>query len=403
MKVFEKEGDMCVPIMCWADEIEDGALEQAKNLSTLPFVKGRVVLMPDVHQGYGMPIGGVIACEDVIIPNAVGVDIGCGMVTVPTNMSIHDIPKNELKPTLRKAMEKIKKAVPVGFNVHNEAQECKLFEGGQYKAGWTTEKNWDRATKSLGTLGGGNHFIEIQMEEHQDAKIWIMIHSGSRNLGKVIADYYHRKALEECHRWNLKIPTEDLAFLHTSSPFADLYLQDMSFALQFAVENRNSMLSTVKKVLTEMFEGIKFGNEINIHHNYANLEKHMGKDLWVHRKGATSAKKDQFGIIPGSMGTPSYIVLGKGNLLSFNSCSHGAGRSIGRMAASRKFTTDECDKIMGDVVFDRWNKIKRGKMKGKYDLGEAPLAYKDIDKVINNQLDLVSIYTKLLPLAVVKG
>jgi len=407
MQKFENhEG---APILCWANEIEDGAMGQARNLARLPFLFKHVALMPDVHEGYGMPIGGVIACKDVVIPNAVGVDIGCGMCAVETNRSVRRFSAEELLGLLTKIHSSIKRGIPVGFGVHNEEQEWPEFEsfllestsaGEQPEPGWYTEERWERAKKSLGTLGGGNHFIEIQKTADEDGTIWLMLHSGSRNLGKVIADYYHSAALEMCKKWHSNLPHENLAFLPVDSYLGQCYLRDMNFALEFAHESRQRMMAEVKRNFAYyMGENTKFPNEFNIHHNYANLENHMGSNVWVHRKGATSARKEQVGIIPGSMGTPSYIVLGKGNPLSFMSCSHGAGRRMGRAEASRILKEGDCWADMGGVVFDGWGKNR----KGDVDLGEAPAAYKNIDDVIENQRDLVDICEKLLPLAVIKG
>jgi len=409
MDMFHPENDSDAPIYFWADEVEAGAYYQATNLAKLPFIFQHVALMPDVHEGYGMPIGGVIACHNAVIPNAVGVDIGCGMVAVQTNRSVYDFPQEELPEVLKKIHHSIKRDVPVGFNTHRDKQEWKPFEDYIETATddaprWMTEKNWERAMKSLGTLGGGNHFVEIQKSCDQNGTIWIMLHSGSRNLGKVIADYYHKEALEMCLKWHSKLPHKDLAFLPVDSKLGQEYLRDMNFALKFAHENRRRMMERCQHHVKHYFgPDTEFLLGVNIHHNYANLENHMGHNVWVHRKGATSAREGELGIIPGSMGTASYIVIGRGNPMSFMSCSHGAGRKMGRMDACRTLKEEDCNKAMGEVVFDGWGKVKRGKMDGAVDLGEAPGAYKDIDTVIENQRDLVKIHTRLLPLAVVKG
>lgn len=402
-----------VPIYIWADEIEDGAMEQARNLARLPFVHHHVAIMPDVHFGYGMPIGGVIGCKDVISPNCVGVDIGCGMCAVKTNRSMYDFPQEELSGLLKKICHQIKRDVPVGFNVHSRVQEWDGFEhyieskeirrADSILPGWFSDKIWDRAKMSLGTLGGGNHFIEIQKSHDQVATIWLMLHSGSRNIGKVIADYYHKQALEMCEKWYSNIPNKDLAFLPVDSTLGQDYLRDMYFALKFAKENRRRMMDAVKYAITHIMGKTEFEEEINIHHNYANLENHLGSNVWVHRKGATSAKDGQMGIIPGSMGAPSYIVVGRGEPLSFMSCSHGAGRKMGRMKASRSLSEIDCDIAMDGIIFDGWSRIGRGKMKDELDFGESPLAYKDIGRVIENQIDLVGVSVKLLPVANVKG
>ena len=238
--------------------------------------------------------------------------------------------------------------------------------------------------------------MEIQASE--DGDVWLMIHSGSRNFGLRIAKYYNEKAIELCERWKSPIPNKDLAFLPIGEPMAKEYIDAMNYALEFAKENRHRIMLAVAESFEEV-TGNAVGDPINIHHNYARLENHFGHNVWVHRKGATSAKEGEIGIIPGSMGTSSYIVEGLGNRESFMSCSHGAGRCMGRMAASRDLTVEECDKAMEGVIFGRWGKDR----KGRIDLGEAPQAYKNIDYVIEAQLDLITPRVKLNPLGVIKG
>jgi len=408
---FAEEWERAVEIYCWATGLEAQAFYQATNLAKLPFIFKHMCVMADGHSGYGMPIGGVAAFHDVIIPNAVGLDIGCGMGFVLTNRSIYDWPQEELPELLKKIVHSIKRSVPVGMNVHRAAKNwegfrnyLKSIDDERDTPGWFSEKKWDRALKSIGTLGGGNHFIEIQKVHDPSAKIGIMVHSGSRNLGKCIAEYYHEKAKMMCERWHSRLPHKDLAFLPVDSRLGQAYIRDMNFALDFAEENRRRMMSVARQQF-EYYTGeeTEFVEEINIHHNYAALEHHMGKNVWVHRKGATSAKAGQLGIIPGSMGSSSYIVIGKGNPLSFESCSHGAGRRMSRTEASMSLKETDCWADMGNVVFDGFGTVSRGRAKGNPDLGEAPAAYKDIDEVIENQRDLVEVRTKLKPLAVVKG
>lgn len=259
--------------------------------------------------------------------------------------------------------------------------------------------------KSLGTMGGNNHFQEVQKTDED--KIWLMIHSGSRNLGYKIADYYNKIAVKLNKEWYSNIPTTELAFLPTNSSYGQDYIRDMNFALEFAKENRRRIMDSFKIAVLNVFNNVEFNQEINIHHNFASIENHFGKNVWIHRKGATSARKDELGIIPGSMGTPSYIVKGLGNRESFMSCSHGAGRKMGRMDASRNLSKEDCDESMKDIVFDGFNKLKVRKEKDKnrklYDLGESPLAYKNINNVIESERDLIEPIVKLYPLAVVKG
>lgn len=250
-------------------------------------------------------------------------------------------------------------------------------------------------------LGGGNHFIEIQAGD--DGFVWLMLHSGSRHLGNTIAKFYHGQALELNKLWASDIPCNDLAFLPADSSPGQEYIRDMNFALRYAQENRARMMAEFMNVFSSVFRRANFAAPVNIHHNYAVLENHFGKDVWVHRKGATSAKAGEIGIIPGSMGAPSYIVEGLGNPDAFMSCSHGAGRVMGRKEASRILTPESCDRAMEGIVYERWNKIRRGRGKGMYDLGEAPQAYKDIHMVMDAQRDLVKPKVMLRPLGVVKG
>ena len=391
MKWVKKEADQRVPIKSWCDFVEDGALKQAFNLSRHPSVFKHVALMPDCHRGYGMPIGGVIACKMAVIPNAVGVDIGCGMCAVKTDFQADDITEEAIK----RIMGKVREKVPVGFNHNKEVQEWSGFEKAPEIS--IISQQLPSARKQLGTLGGGNHFIEIQKGD--DGVLWLMIHSGSRNFGYKIANKYHETALKLCRRWFSDIPDEDLAFLPMESKEATEYFDCMNFALQFAKENRQRMMEHFKEAVHDVLGCYFREEEINIHHNYAAWENHFKQNVIIHRKGATSARKGQKGIIPGSMGTPSYIVEGLGNPESFTSCSHGAGRKMGRMEASRRLSKEECDKAMEGIVFGRWGRDR----KGNPDFGEAPQAYKDIEDVIGSELDLIKPIVKLQPLGVIKG
>lgn len=397
-----------VAIKSWCADVEPDAIKQAANLAAHPAIDLHVALMPDCHVGYGMPIGGVIACRDSVIPNAVGVDIGCGMGAIKTSLTVEEA--GDLRQ-IRGIMDAVKKLVPVGEGkCHARAQNWAGFE--QYEAeiagmvpGWFDRSHFEHDRKNLGTLGGGNHFIELQASE--DGQVWLMLHSGSRNLGYRIAAFYNKLALELNEKWHAEIPCKDLAFLPAADKEGQNYIRDMKFALRYALENRAQMMAAVKTVMAGQFPGIRFLEEINIHHNYAALENHFGRNVWVHRKGATSARKDELGIIPGSMGASSYIVRGLGNPDSFTSCSHGAGRKMGRKEASRQLSLEECNRAMEGIVFDRWGKAGGfGKKKNKdaeYDFGEAPQAYKDIDTVIRSELDLIEPLVKLRPLGVIKG
>lgn len=377
------------PIKMWLDTIEDSALEQAKNLANLPFIHKHVALMPDAHQGYGMPIGGVIATKRVVIPNAVGVDIGCGMCAVKT--SIEDIDSD----TLKKLMSFIRKKIPLGKNWHKQPQDSELMPKVD-QLPTVVSRQYNRALYQLGTLGGGNHFIEIQYGS--DHCIWIMIHSGSRNIGLKVANHYNELAKNLNEKWHSKIPKSwDLAFLPIETPEAKEYMEEMNYCVAFALANRNLMMERIKECFRSVLgHKITFDTPINIAHNYACWEHHFNENVLVHRKGATCAKKGKLGIIPGSQGTQSYITEGLGNPDSFDSCSHGAGRVLGRKQAIRSL----------DLAQEIEQLNKKGiihSVRNQNDLDEAPSAYKDIEQVMANQTDLVKIKVALEPLAVIKG
>jgi tRNA-splicing ligase RtcB len=268
---------------------------------------------------------------------------------------------------------------------------------------WFTDKGHKLDTHNLGTLGGGNHFIEIQKAD--SGVIWIMLHSGSRNMGQRIATCYHNAAKNRNEAEGIELPDTHLAFLSSDDESGRNYIRDMNHALEYALENRRIMMANIKEILSDFFPAIEFQLEVNIHHNYAALEEHNGNHYWIHRKGATSARKGETGIIPGSMGTLSYIVEGLGNPESFMSCSHGAGRRMGRAEANRTLTLAECDTAMQGIVYDRFGYSRTKGPDGKklHDLSEAPLAYKDINAVIDAESDLIKPIVQLSPLAVLKG
>ena len=397
---FVKSENLPIHIKSWCRDIEDTAMAQAENLARHPALRHHVALMPDCHCGIGMPIGGVIAAKDAVIPAAVGVDIGCGMIAVET-----DIPAEKLEDMrFRRAIHsRIKELVPVGEGkMHKEPQEWDGFEEYIDTKGVDAQFITQLDRHNLGTLGGGNHFIEIQKSDSNF--VWIMIHSGSRNLGKRIEEVYQEKAMQLCERFYTPLPNRDLAFLPIQEDDGHNYFRDMNFALKYAFENRQRMMARCKEVIAEFVPEVKFIREVNIHHNYAAFEEHFGEMLCIHRKGATSAKLDEVGIIPGSMGTASYIVRGLGNPASFMSCSHGAGRRMSRTVACSTLTAAECDEAMKGIVCDRWHPVTRyGKGKKVLDLSEAPQAYKDIEDVIASESDLVEVQVRLTPLAVIKG
>lgn len=379
--------DQRIPIKSWCENVESSAMEQAINLSLLPFAYHHIALMPDAHMGFGMPIGGIMCTNNVVIPNCVGVDIGCGVMAVKTN-----IKKSQVNIDIVKSiMGDIRETIPVGFKHHENEQSWSDFDNAPDIPIVQSELNSSR--KQLGTLGGGNHFWELQYDE--DNYIWIMLHSGSRNFGFKIAKEYHRIAKELCETWKIKLPTMDLSYLPLNTQYADEYLSAMNFALEFARQNRRLMMSRSMDILLTYFPDNTFVDSINIHHNYAVMEHHFGKNVMVHRKGATLAR-DNLGIIPGSQGTASYIVKGKSNPDSFCSCSHGAGRLMGRKQAKNELNLDDEIKLLDDQGIIH-------SIRSKDNLDEAAGAYKDINEVMESQSDLVDIVHELKPMAVIKG
>lgn len=386
MKVISTEK---LPIKMWLEEIEDGAMAQIKNLANLPFAFKHIAIMPDSHQGYGMPIGGVLATKGVIIPNAVGVDIGCGMCAVKTSLTEIDT------KTLKKIMGEIRDVIPVGFNHQKERQDEILMPNISTLNDGICESKYESALKQIGTLGGGNHFIEIQ--KGSDGHIWIMIHSGSRNLGKQVADYYNKLAIELNKKWFSSVDVkQELAFLPIDSEEGQNYIKEMNYCIEFALSNRLLMMNRIEDIFTKELGVVVYEPIINIAHNYARMENHFGENVMIHRKGATLADKNTIGIIPGSQGTKSYIVKGKGNIDSFNSCSHGAGRKMGRNEAEKTLNLEDEIKMLDDQGIIH-------AIIGQKDLDEAPGAYKDIKDVMKNQKDLVEILVELTPLGVIKG
>lgn len=380
-----------LPIKMWLNDLEEGALQQAKNLANLPFAFHHVALMPDCHQGFGMPIGGVLALDNVIIPNAVGVDIGCGMCAVKTTL------EHISHPQLKDLMSDIRQVIPLGFKHHKSPQDEKYMPAvTDVDKMEVVSREYENARFQVGTLGGGNHFIEIQ--KGNDGKIWIMIHSGSRNIGKQVADHYNRLAIKLNEQWKSPVARSvQLAYLPLDTPESQAYIREMQYCVDFAFANRKLMMDRITDIFSDQFASdFNAFPIINIAHNYAAKESHFGKEVIVHRKGATLAEKDTTGIIPGSQGTQTYVVKGKGNPESFNSCSHGAGRIMGRKQAQRSLNLkEEIRKLNEKGIIHAVRSVR--------DLDEAASAYKDINLVMKNQQDLVEVLVELTPLAVVKG
>lgn len=399
------------PIKIWQssyEAIDEKCREQAEHLSKLPFAYKWISLMPDTHAGKGMPIGGVIACDGVVIPNAVGVDIGCGMAFVQT-----DIPVSLLRDTITGSGNLVQaicgdilRNIPTGFNHYKKPQESAVLDKAKaemqlYEADAELIPQIDEGYFQAGTLGGGNHFIELQ--EDENGMCCIMLHSGSRHFGNMIGQYFNKIAANLNAKWHSSVdPSWNLHFLPVDTDEGARYIHWMQLAMDFAYENRSIMLTKVKEIFTRYilkYTGIEpnFSNEINCHHNYAALENHYGKNVWVHRKGAIRAAEGQLAIIPGAMGSFSYIVRGKGNPESFMSSSHGAGRVYSRTAAVATFPVDKvmCDLKEQNVVLAKYNKSDVAE--------ESRFAYKDIDDVMANQTDLVEPVKKLFTVGVVKG
>lgn len=395
MKVIS---DTRVPIKIWTNDIEAEAETQLRSLSDLPFIYKHVAVMPDVHAGRGSTIGTVIATKGAIIPSAVGVDIGCGMCALKLPLKI-----DELKD-LPKLRHSIERSVPTGRHVNNNICDSAIDFFNQADS-WSplaqvkmNERTKLNALKSIGTLGGGNHFIEICQDQHGDA--WILLHSGSRNIGKCLADIHIDKAKGLMKQYFINLPDPELAYLAQGTADFDQYINDVDWAQKFAMENRNEIMDrTLREVLyhsgrlNEYKSNKDLYFRVNCHHNYISIENHYGHNVYITRKGAVSARAEQWGIIPGSMGSKSYIVKGLGNDESFHSCSHGAGRRMSRTKARATFTVEDLKKQTEGVECNKSSSV----------LDEIPGAYKSIDEVMDNQRDLVAAVYELKQVVCIKG
>lgn len=403
--------DTRVPVRVWLEseeKIEDGCLMQAIHLAKLPFVHRWVSLMPDTHKGKGMPIGGVIAAKGVIIPNAVGSDIGCGMIFAPMNVKLQQIQgiATGNGSLIQLLVGDILRNIPVGVNRYRTPQESKVLDEAkeqleQYEANPELLPLIEDGYYQTGTLGGGNHFIELQVDE--EGYLGLMIHSGSRHMGKEICDVFHKKARDLNEKWYSQVPDEyRLAFFPVDTEEGQQYIRWMNLALRYAYENRERMLQRVMELVAKQLKKhadveVEFGEVVNCHHNYAALENHYGENVWVHRKGATRARAGEIAVIPGAMGSYSYVVEGLGNPESFCSSSHGAGRAYSRKGAMEAFSTEQ-------VILDlRAREVVLGKQKKNDVAEECRFAYKDIDMVMEQQKDLVKPVKKLRTVGVVKG
>ncbi len=385
-----------VPVKLWSrqSEVEAQALDQLANISRLPWVVHHVAVMPDVHFGKGATVGSVVAMRGAVSPAAVGVDIGCGMGAVKTNLSANNLPES-----LRDIRLAIEAAIPVGFASNEEAVFDSVSGPTRTRAvdlmnrfGELTMKvadRRDRATKQIGTLGGGNHFIELCLDEH--GNMWLMLHSGSRNIGKELAEFHIGVARKLAH--NQALPDPDLAAFLMNTPEMAAYRHDLFWAQNYAMVNRTVMLERYMAVMRQFFPQVAFEAPVLCHHNYVSEEYHFGEDLIVTRKGAIRAGAGEMGIIPGSMGTRSYIVRGLGNPESYMSASHGAGRRMSRGKAKKHFTLADLASQTAGVECRKDAEV----------LDEIPGAYKDIDQVMKDQSDLVSVVATLKQVLCVKG
>jgi tRNA-splicing ligase RtcB (3'-phosphate/5'-hydroxy nucleic acid ligase) len=394
-KTIEEGG---VPVRVWTDDVEAEALKQLVNVSRLPFVFRHVAAMPDVHTGIGATVGAVIPTRGAIIPAAVGVDIGCGMGAVRLSLTAADLPDK-----LSRVRGAIEAAVPVGFGQHDArdalGRAAKPFAraldriADKHPKLATMHKKFDETwVRQLGTLGGGNHFIEVCRDEED--RVWVMLHSGSRGIGNAIGRYFIERAREHCLKEARRLPDRDLAWLDEGTPLFDDYVEAVGWAQDYASANRREMMALVLEALGRVLRPFAASEEaINCHHNYVERERHFGESVLVTRKGAIRAGPGELGIIPGSMGAKSYIVRGRGDPESFSSCSHGAGRRMSRTEAKRRFSRADLERQTAGVECRKDPGV----------IDEIPGAYKSIDEVMANQTDLVEVVHTLKQVVCVKG
>lgn len=388
-----------VPIKIWTDHVEDEAMNQLNRLSKLENIHSHLAVMPDVHAGKGSTVGTVIATNGIVIPAAIGVDIGCGMIAIKTPVNSEDLLKGNTLFDLRCQIEG---NIPVGRDsnkmVSRKVEDTfKKHLTGKLNFHDKNDKFFKNSLLQLGSLGGGNHFIEICLDENND--VWVVLHSGSRGIGNAVGSHYIEQAKGLMREANIKLEDQDLSYLSQQTKEFDNYINDMNWCQNYAMLNRIEMMDRILTILSKKFFNGKFSPagmtlfSVNCHHNYTEKQVIDGKDIWLTRKGAVSAKKDEYGIIPGSMGTKSYIVKGLGNLESFCSCSHGAGRRMSRSKAKEAFSIEDVEKQLHGVECRKDNGI----------IDELPLAYKDIDVVMENQKDLVTIMHTLKQVICIKG
>lgn len=381
-------------LLNWASILEDNTREQAVRTSTMPFIHPHLALMPDAHLGMGATVGSVIPTLGAVMPAAVGVDIGCGMIAVRTQFTAGQLPAD--RSTVRKAIEA---AVPLSAGVsnkdvtreHTHARITDLEQRAE-KAGFDPASYLGLWRLQLGTLGSGNHFIEISLDETD--RVWLFLHSGSRGVGNKIAQHHIKVAQQLCEQWWIPLPHKDLAYLAEGTDEFWAYVRQLRWAQHFALLNREEMMDRVITCFGDWVgAAIEETERINCHHNYTEVERHFGKRVWVSRKGAINAEDGRPGLIPGSMGTASYVVTGKGNPLSLNSSPHGAGRNYSRSKARSTFTQEQLRKAMVGIEYRDTDAF----------IDEIPQAYKDIDQVMADAADLVEVQHTLRQIVNVKG
>jgi tRNA-splicing ligase RtcB len=381
-------------LVSWASQLDPETREQAIASATMPFIYPHVALMPDAHLGFGVAVGSVIPTSGAIMPAAVGVDIGCGMIALRTQFTHSDLPDNP--GLVRRAIEH---AVPLSAGVYNTAvtrdhTRARIAELEEHadRAGFDPAaygRNW---RLQVGTLGSGNHFVELSVDEVD--RVWLFLHSGSRGVGNKLATHHIRIAQQRCANQHLRLPNRDLAYLEEGTDAFDAYITQMRWAQHFALLNREEMMDRVVAAFEHWVNAsVRREEQINCHHNYTESETHFGARVWVSRKGAISARRGELGVVPGSMGTPSYVVAGKGNEMALNSCPHGAGRLYSRTAARKRFTHAQLREAMRGIEYRDTDAF----------LDEIPMAYKDIDQVMLDAADLVEVRHTLRQLVNVKG
>lgn len=387
-----------VPVKIWTQEVDERSIQQLTNIAGLPFIHHHVAAMPDVHLGIGATIGSVIATRKAIIPAAVGVDIGCGMVAARLSISANEVDEMSFK----KIFNQISRDVPVGRGQHKDddvlIESVRPFEAGlnamteRHPALLKAFGKFSKWMNQMGTLGGGNHFIEVCLDESD--QVWVMLHSGSRGIGNAIADYFIELARKDMEQWMIQLPDRDLAYLPEGTSHFDDYVEAVHWAQEYAHQNRECMLTLVLNALRRHLPPFEVTSEVvNCHHNYVAHEHHFGANVWVTRKGAIRARAGDMGIVPGSMGARSYIVRGKGCADSFCSSAHGAGRRMSRTEAQKNFTEADLARETEGVIC----------RKDKGVIDEIPSAYKDIDTVMANQSDLTEVLHTLKQIVCIKG